>query len=441
MHSDLHGPTAVQAIGGPKYFAVTIDDKSRKLFVHLLKGKDDYPTQDGGGEYASNAFEAWMRAEGIEHQKTEAHSSSSNGVAERAIRTLNDSQRAMREDALERYAEAFSQWSYPKRGLYGQSTRCLASPNVWLGFAPNRKAHVLVEQSNGRILTSRDVVFDEGAGTRQRVVIEDFDGEGMPEQVGDESIEPEPKPRPPEAHPEPPVADPPPLRRSKRSTRAPVRGDDARFDVSSYNRSNRVQKVSSENGDDCCDGDASQVVQRGHGSSRRQSVARCDGVRDEIDCRSRGLEARQSPEGEERCGLSMGLRLQTRRGWRDREIQGSSVAASDSYRVLLSIVACEDLELLQLDIKTAFLHGTLDEEIYMEQPEGFAEDGDFVWQLVKALYGLKQAARAFYLRLREVLEGLGFTRSETDHAVFSRRSRRSLVSHSTSSTLGRRGCS
>lgn len=44
MHSDLHSPTAVQAIGGPKYFAVTIDDKSCKLFIHLLKGKDNYPT-------------------------------------------------------------------------------------------------------------------------------------------------------------------------------------------------------------------------------------------------------------------------------------------------------------------------------------------------------------------------------------------------------------
>ncbi|QRW26324.1 Retrovirus-related Pol polyprotein from transposon TNT 1-94 [Rhizoctonia solani] len=74
--------------------------------------------------------------------------------------------------------------------------------------------------------------------------------------------------------------------------------------------------------------------------------------------------------------------------------------------------------LLQLNIKTAFLHGDLDEEIYMEQPEGFRDNDKSVWQLVKALYGLKQAARAFYLRLREVLTRIGFTQCETDHAVF-----------------------
>ncbi|KAJ1303835.1 hypothetical protein OPQ81_008256 [Rhizoctonia solani] len=96
----------------------------------------------------------------------------------------------------------------------------------------------------------------------------------------------------------------------------------------------------------------------------------------------------------------------------------SPVAASDSYQVLFSIVISEDLELLQLDIKMAFLHGTLDEEIYMEQPEGFSEEGDFVLRLVKALYGLKQAACAFYLRLKEVLEKIGFAHCETDHAVF-----------------------
>ncbi|QRW17434.1 Retrovirus-related Pol polyprotein from transposon TNT 1-94 [Rhizoctonia solani] len=64
-------------------------------------------------------------------------------------------------------------------------------------------------------------------------------------------------------------------------------------------------------------------------------------------------------------------------------------------------ITLEDLELLQLNIKTAFLHGNLDEEIYMEQPEGFKDGNKNVWRLVKALYGLKQAVQAFYLRLKE----------------------------------------
>ncbi|KAJ1305493.1 hypothetical protein OPQ81_000500 [Rhizoctonia solani] len=96
----------------------------------------------------------------------------------------------------------------------------------------------------------------------------------------------------------------------------------------------------------------------------------------------------------------------------------SPVAASDSFRILMGIATSEDLILIQLDIKTAFLHGILDEEIYMEPPEGFEDDKNYVWRLNKAFYGLKQAARAFYQQLRKVLEKIGFTHCETDHAVF-----------------------
>ena len=65
-----------------------------------------------------------------------------------------------------------------------------------------------------------------------------------------------------------------------------------------------------------------------------------------------------------------------------------------SIRVILSMVAVEDLHLEQLDVKTAFLHGDL-EELYMHQPEGFQVRGkeDMVCRLKKSLYGLKQAPR------------------------------------------------
>lgn len=65
---------------------------------------------------------------------------------------------------------------------------------------------------------------------------------------------------------------------------------------------------------------------------------------------------------------------------------------------MLALVALLDLELQQLDVKTAFLHGNLDEEIYMEQLEGFVQHRNekFVCRLKKSLYGLKQSPRQWY---------------------------------------------
>ena len=73
----------------------------------------------------------------------------------------------------------------------------------------------------------------------------------------------------------------------------------------------------------------------------------------------------------------------------------SPVSTNDSFRVIMAIVAHFDLELHHMDIKTAFLNGDLDEDVYMEQPTGFAKVGkeDLVCKLNKSIYGLKQALR------------------------------------------------
>ena len=67
-------------------------------------------------------------------------------------------------------------------------------------------------------------------------------------------------------------------------------------------------------------------------------------------------------------------------------------------RIVLSITASMDLEVEQLEVKTVFLHGDLEEEIYMQQPERFVEKGkeNLVCWLKKSLYGLKEAPRQWY---------------------------------------------
>ena len=91
-----------------------------------------------------------------------------------------------------------------------------------------------------------------------------------------------------------------------------------------------------------------------------------------------------------------------------------------SIRIILSYVVNVDAELEQMDVKTAFLHGNLDETIYMEQPEGFIKKGDEgkVCLLRKSLYGLKQSPRQWNLRFDSFIKTLGFIRCVKDHCVY-----------------------
>ena len=98
----------------------------------------------------------------------------------------------------------------------------------------------------------------------------------------------------------------------------------------------------------------------------------------------------------------------------------SPVVKHSSIRALLGIVAMHDLELEQLDVKTAFLHGELEEDIYMQQPEGFivSEKEDYVCLLRKSLYGLKQSPRQWYKRFDSFMTSHDFKRSSLDSCVY-----------------------
>ncbi|KAH9706494.1 hypothetical protein KPL70_012223 [Citrus sinensis] len=101
----------------------------------------------------------------------------------------------------------------------------------------------------------------------------------------------------------------------------------------------------------------------------------------------------------------------------------SPVVKHTSIRILFALVAEYELELAQLDVKTAFLHGDLEEEIYMIQLCGFRVAGkeNHMCRLIKSLYGLKQSPRQWYKRFDQFIQGQKFTRSEHDHCVYFRR--------------------
>ena len=75
------------------------------------------------------------------------------------------------------------------------------------------------------------------------------------------------------------------------------------------------------------------------------------------------------------------------------------VAKMDSIRLVLAIFASKHWEVHHMDVKSAFLHGDIHEEIYMNHPEGYISDPYLVYKLNKSLYGLKQAPREWYSKM------------------------------------------
>jgi hypothetical protein len=95
------------------------------------------------------------------------------------------------------------------------------------------------------------------------------------------------------------------------------------------------------------------------------------------------------------------------------------VSQMKTLQVFLSMAAALDLEIHQLDFKTAFLHGSIEEELYMKQPPGYVcSDSSIVCTLNKALYGLKQASRQWHEKVKDVLVGESFRPSDADPCLF-----------------------
>jgi hypothetical protein len=98
----------------------------------------------------------------------------------------------------------------------------------------------------------------------------------------------------------------------------------------------------------------------------------------------------------------------------------SPVVKITSIRTILSLVAVEYLHLEQLDVKTTFLHGDLEEEIYMQQPQGYEvkRKENLVCRLKKSFNGLKKSPRQWYLKFDMFMTEQGYSRCHSDRCVY-----------------------
>ena len=113
----------------------------------------------------------------------------------------------------------------------------------------------------------------------------------------------------------------------------------------------------------------------------------------------------------------------TQKEWIDHDESFFPVVRFASIRLIFAIVASLDLELHQMNVKTAFLNKGLEEEIYMQQPNEFVEKGQEhkVCKLLKSIYGRKQSFRQWYLRFHETVMSNHFEMMDEDHYVYVKR--------------------
>lgn len=139
-----------------------------------------------------------------------------------------------------------------------------------------------------------------------------------------------------------------------------------------------------------------------------------------IDCKWI-FKIKQTPGEENRYKARLVARGFTQRVGIDYEETYAPVVRYESIRALLTKAASEDLEIKQFDIKTAFLHGELKENIWIKLPEGPLEENKRIVKLEKSLYGLKQSPNCWNKRFDEFLRNYELNKSPADNCIYTGR--------------------
>ena len=463
VHSDICELDGTLTRNGKRYFITFIDDCSDFTFVYLMKNKSEaldmfklfvaeienqYNRKikrlrsDRGTEYDSNEFIEFYNTHGIIHDKTAPYSPEMNGKAERKNRTLTESVVAILLNSgaashwwgeilltacyvLNRVPKSKSKIS-PYEILknrqpnisYFRTWGCLAyvripDPKriklasrayecVFIGYAVNSKAYRFYDLDARTILESNDADFYEhrfpfklrnsgGASSSNLPVIRDS------EQHKESETE---------------------LRRSKRARVSKDFGPDFYAYTLEEDPSNLHEALTS------LDADLWQ-----------------EAINDEME----SLESNKTwhlvdlPPGCKAIGCKWILKKKLKpdgtvdkykarlvaKGFRQRENIDffdtfSPVTRITSIRVLIALASLHGLVVHQMDVKTAFLNGELEEEIYMDQPEGFVIPGQEhkVCKLDKSLYGLKQAPKQWHEKFDNLVISHGFKVNESDKCIY-----------------------
>jgi transposase InsO family protein len=481
IHTDVCGPFRHVSRKGASYFVTFTDDFSRYGYVYLLKHKHEvFETfkefknevenqlgktikilrSDRGGEYLSQEFKDYLKACGIVQQLTPPYTPQHNGVSERRNRTLLEMVRSMMnlttlplsfwDFALETavrvlnmvptkkvektpyqlwhgevpvlsYLRVWGCEALVKRDtpdkLQPRTTKC-----IFVGYPKETMGYYFYNPSENTVRVARYAEFFEKNFIAQensgRIVelLEDVSPSETTSnhQLGGESVQSD----------EPQVDDDAiPLRRSDRVIRQPDRWiglveseENVAGDLNEP--PNFKAALSDPESDKWLE--AANVEMKSMQDNHVWTLvdlppnARTVGSKwlfkkkTDMDGNVHTYKARLVAKG------------YTQRFGVDYDETFSPVADIRAIRILLAIAAYYDFEIWQMDVKTAFLNGYLDEEVYMDQPEGFVdpEHPNKVCKLQRSIYGLKQASRSWNKRFDEEIKKFGFVQNPDEPCVY-----------------------
>ncbi|CAA7022588.1 unnamed protein product [Microthlaspi erraticum] len=447
IHTDICGPFDAPSWSGEKYFITFIDDYSRYGYTYLLHEKsqsvnvlkvfiDEVERQlerkikvvrsDRGGEFygkfnesgqCPGPFAKLLESKGICAQYTMPGTPQQNGVAERRNRTLIEMVRSM----LSNSSLPLSLWIYALRTATYVLNRVPSKAvpktpyELWTGRKPSlRHLRVWGCPAEVRFIENGET---SGSGESRKVDIQEIQDEvsspvvsppivvpivasqtnSTIEQHDDELIPPDDNIiNEPVTIQEENSAPQEPLRRSDRARRSAISND--------Y----MVYAIESE-----CDLSIDEYPKVW------DLVELPDGFKT-VGSKWIYTIKRDSKGAIDRYKARLVAKGFTQKDGIDYKETFSPVSKKDSLRIVLALVAQYDLELHQMDVKTAFLNGDLEEEVYMDQPEGFVVAGKehMVCKLRKSIYGLKQASRQWYLKFNDTITSYGFVEVIVDRCIY-----------------------
>lgn len=477
VHADLCGPMQTESLGGSKYFLLFTDDYSRMSWIYFLKFKSEtfenfkkfkalVENQSGsrikafrtdrGGEFLSNDFTAFCDEHGIRRELTAPYTPEQNGVAERKNRTVVEMARSLlkaKNLPNQFWGEAAATAVYllnisptkavlnqtPYEAWMGRKPRvshlkffgCVAyalvpfhskldeksEKCIFIGYSPQSKAYRLYNPISGKVIVSRNVVFNEEAcwewnkeakGAVVHVPLEFDDAQvATPVPANFDSSS---------------SSDRSSSGSSRSSSETPPRKFRSLRDIYACSFALLVS-------DPACFEEAEL-----QGEWQKAMAEEMKSIE-----KNSTWELVEAPEGKNIIGLKWVFRTKynadgsiqkhkarlvakgySQQQGMDFEETFSPVARFETVRVILSLAAQLQLPVYQFDVKSAFLNGELAEEVYVSQPQGFVVNGsdNKVYRLRKALYGLKQAPRAWYSKIDSFFHENGFCRSENEPTLY-----------------------